>query len=305
MKITYLGTGGAEGFPSVFCECAACKKVRRLGGRNIKTRSCTLIDDVLVDISPDIFSQCAVRGLSLSPVNKIVMTHSHSDHLNTLEIRLRMREMASVLPADREKKLEIYGNRQVGQVIMKAASGDPHVDFSRMEFHEIHAFEQIKVNGLLFTALKANHKKDEESLIYAVNNETGSFLYANDTGVLPEETLEYIHSNHFCFDLVSMDSGRGTLSGDGHMGLSENIALRKRLEEMKAVHNDTGYYLNHFSHMCGMTPDEYQKLVENYGFQLTYDGMVLEMEEEGKYVDNKGCCSESGRDGNNSIESIK
>ena len=278
MKITYLGTGGAEGFPSVFCECAACKKVRRLGGRNIKTRSCTLIDNVLIDLSPDLFMQSVMNGLSLSQVANVVVTHSHTDHLNTLEIRLRMRDMASILEAGQEKKLKIYGNRAVQQVIMDAVSKDCHINPARLEFLEIHAFEKMKVDGLEFISLRANHKNDEESLIYAVQNETGCFLYANDSGVLPEETLAYIHEQGLCFDLVSMDTGRGTLPGDGHMGLTENLWLRRQLEEMGAVHKDTCYYLNHFSHMCGLTPDEYQQMVEQYGFYLTYDGIKLEIE---------------------------
>ena len=61
MEIRYLGTGGAEGFPSIFCQCEACRKVRTLLGKNVKTRSCTLIDQVMIDLSPDIFGNDAVR----------------------------------------------------------------------------------------------------------------------------------------------------------------------------------------------------------------------------------------------------
>ena len=97
MEIRYLGTGGAEGFPSIFCQCEACCKVRTLLGKNVKTRSCTLIDQVMIDLSPDIFSQCINSHVDLSEVNHLVFTHSHSDHLNTTEICFRLREMASVI----------------------------------------------------------------------------------------------------------------------------------------------------------------------------------------------------------------
>lgn len=273
-----MGTGGAEGFPSVFCECSACKKVRQLGGQNVKTRSCTLVDNVLIDLSPDLFMQSVMNHLSLSQVTNVVMTHSHTDHLNTFEIRLRMREMASIIESERKKKLKIYGNRAVQQVIIDAIAKDCHVNPTRLEFKEIHAFERIEVEGLEFTSLRANHKNDEESLIYVIRNETGCFLYANDSGELPKETLAYIREQRFCFDLVSMDTGRGILPGDGHMGLNENLCLRRQLEEMGATHKGTHYYLNHFSHMCGLTPDEYQRVVEKHGFYLTYDGMKLGIE---------------------------
>lgn len=97
VEIRYLGTGGAEGFPSIFCQCEACRKVRMLLGKNVKTRSCTLIDQVMIDLSPDIFSQCINSHVDLSEVNHVVFTHSHSDHLNTTEICFRLREMASVI----------------------------------------------------------------------------------------------------------------------------------------------------------------------------------------------------------------
>ena len=47
IRIRYLGTGAAEGFPAPFCECAACEKVRRLGGKNRKTRcQCVLASNL-------------------------------------------------------------------------------------------------------------------------------------------------------------------------------------------------------------------------------------------------------------------
>ena len=45
MQLIYLGTAAAEGIPGAFCSCAICQEARRLGGRNIRTRSQALIDD--------------------------------------------------------------------------------------------------------------------------------------------------------------------------------------------------------------------------------------------------------------------
>src|SRR5699024_7123072 len=51
MKLTYLGTAAAEGFPALFCNCPACREAARLGGRNIRTRSQALINrDLLLDL---------------------------------------------------------------------------------------------------------------------------------------------------------------------------------------------------------------------------------------------------------------
>ena len=44
---------------------------------------------------------------------------------------------------------------------------------------------------------------------------------------------------------------------------------------MHAVTPNTEYYLNHYSHMCGMIPQEYERLVGQEGFLLTHDGLSV------------------------------
>ena len=102
-----------------------------------------------------------------------------------------------------------------------------------------------------------------------------TLLYANDTGALPEETLDFIEQQNIKFDVVSMDTSRGILDGDTHMGIRENVELREKLRRMHAVTPDTEYYLNHYSHMCGMIPQEYERLVGQEGFLLTHDGLSV------------------------------
>ena len=205
----------------------------------------------------------------------MVFTHSHSDHLNTTEICFRLREMASVIQKKDKEVMEIYGNDAVRDCIMEIIAKDPHVDLTRMRFHRIQKFEPFRIGHLKFTPLKAYHKLDEEALIFVIEDGRSTLLYANDTGALPEETLDFIEQQNIKFDVVSMDTSRGILDGDTHMGIRENVELRERLRRMHAVTPDTEYYLNHYSHMCGMIPQEYERLVDQEGFLLTYDGLSV------------------------------
>ena len=60
MKIKYLGTAAAEGVPAIFCRCEVCRKSKAAGGRNIRTRSQSIIDDrLLLDFG--------IVGTSVSP----------------------------------------------------------------------------------------------------------------------------------------------------------------------------------------------------------------------------------------------
>lgn len=47
---------------------------------------------------------------------------------------------------------------------------------------------------------------DEEALIFVIEDGRSTLLYANDTGALPEETLDFIEQQNIKFDVVSMDT---------------------------------------------------------------------------------------------------
>lgn len=46
MQFQYLGTAAAEGWPAVFCRCKYCLEAQRLGGKNIRTRSQAIVNDI-------------------------------------------------------------------------------------------------------------------------------------------------------------------------------------------------------------------------------------------------------------------
>ena len=90
MKLQYIGTGAAEGFPGMFCRCGACERARKLKGRNIKTRSCAMVNDsVLIDLSPDLYAQSLNLDLELWKVRDLVITHTHADHFDPFFLALR------------------------------------------------------------------------------------------------------------------------------------------------------------------------------------------------------------------------
>ena len=81
MKIQYLGTAAAEGWPGLFCRCEVCRRAREAGGKNIRTRSQALIDDaILMDFPPDTYLHMLRDGLPLPEIRTLLLTHSHQDH---------------------------------------------------------------------------------------------------------------------------------------------------------------------------------------------------------------------------------
>ena len=76
-------------------------------------------------------------------------------------------------------------------------------------------------------------------MIFVIEDGRSTLLYANDTGVFPEETLDFIEQQNIKFDVVSMDTCRGILDGDTHMGIRENVELREKLPQNAC--SDTEY----------------------------------------------------------------
>lgn len=86
IKITLLGTGAAEGIPCFGCECPRCRAARENDDRNVRQRSCFLVQsedqNILIDTPPDIS-----RQLNLSNIHNlsaVFLSHEHYDHIGGL-----------------------------------------------------------------------------------------------------------------------------------------------------------------------------------------------------------------------------
>ena len=77
MKLLYLGTAAAEGWPAPFCQCDNCKAARIKKGKNIRSRPQVLInDDLLMDYGPDTFCHSLQYDLNLDLVKTVLRLHT-------------------------------------------------------------------------------------------------------------------------------------------------------------------------------------------------------------------------------------
>lgn len=272
MKIKYLGTGAAEGWPGIFCGCEYCKNARENGGKDIRTRSSVLINDsVMVDFPPDTYYHAITFGIDLSRLNHLVITHSHGDHFYPGDLQLRRSVFAHL---DENNILEIYGNWEVG-TIMEELLSDSHDLEEYIKFSLVSPFETFQAGDIRVTPLLALHDRSEDCYIYTFEDKKGkSILYGNDTGIFPEATWEYITGIHF--DLVSLDCTMGPSSdGDNHMGIPDNIKVKERLFKIGCADDSTRFILTHFSHNGGLLHDELVQSAKPYGFDVAYDGFEI------------------------------
>ena len=276
MKIHFYGTGASEGVPALFCECKYCRQIKRLGGKNYRTRTCAQIDeDILIDFSMDSYAQVLFRGLNLPNINHMLITHSHEDHLFTTGLMQIMPPMAFY---DRERTLNVYGN---AAVIMKIQAGgeqnrEKEILYDYLKLHTICVGQEFTAGDYRITALPANHDKREDCFIYVICHDGRLLLYGHDSAQFGEEAWRALKA--FRFDCVVLDCTMVEETGvfEGHMGLPDNIAVRERMIREGMATLETKFIATHFVHTFNPVHERIAPIFAEKGFLTSYDGLEIE-----------------------------
>lgn len=281
MKLKYLGTCAAEGFPGMFCSCETCEKARRLGGRNIRTRSQALVDgELLIDFPADTYLHVLNYGLDLRKIKACIITHSHDDHCYAYDFQYRMHGYAYFPDESKKEPLEVYSSYATGAKLRSyfAAICMDESDKNAVHCNNVRAFESFFADGYKITPLKADHDIKTEPLIYIIEKDNKALLYAHDTGYFLPETWDYIEKSNIRFDFVSLDC-TCILDDDAvrnHMGLKTCKEVKDRLLKIKNADEKTVFCVNHFSHNGRLVYDDLVPVAEKLGFKVSYDGAEFE-----------------------------
>lgn len=268
MKLTYLGTAAAEGFPAIFCNCKFCREARRLGGKNIRTRSQALVnEDLLIDFPADSYSHFLRHGIEGDTIKYLLITHSHPDHCYTDDFFMRYWCYAHDL---RVPVLKILCSEEVS---LKFEEKPENVDITVIRPFETAEFGEYRV-----TALPARHMQGEGALIYIIEGEK-TLLYAHDTGYFFDEVFDYIEKRGIKFDMVSLDCTNVNIpisDEDGHMGFPNDGRVLKRLCDIGALDESTVKYVNHFSHNGNPLYSVLEEEAKKIDCLVSYDGCEVD-----------------------------
>lgn len=272
MKITFMGTGAAEGWPAAFCKCEYCTKAWELGGRNIRKRTCTMVDDkILIDMGPDLLSHVHKHRLDLSILDGILITHSHYDHLYPINIKVANPPFAMF-----DKKIKIYANKK-SMAILKD-SIEPNGNFQLIE---VKPFKKFNIGAYTIHPLLATHADDDENAVfYVIERDGKTFLNGNDTGIFPKETWDYLKK--LKLDYVSLDTTMGgfdmrNVTWNSHMNVEIVGNVKEELIKMGIANEKTRFVMNHFSHNGYLSHHELEHEGEKIGIGVAYDGLIIEV----------------------------
>lgn len=269
MKLTYLGTAAAEGFPALFCNCKYCNKARRLGGKNVRTRSQAIInDDLLIDFPADTYSHFLQNGIRGEKIEYLLITHAHSDHFYPKDFFMRCGAYAHDMSA---ANLKVFCPKTVYEAFEKVPEN--------VELNVLKPFQTVDLGQYRVTALPAKHMFGAEAFIYVIQGEK-TLLYAHDTGYFYEEVFEYIEKNKLFFDMVSLDCTNVDIpiSDEGtHMGFPNIERVLERLSVSGAITDETVKYVNHFSHNGNPLHHVLEERANRYGCFVSYDGCKVDI----------------------------
>lgn len=274
MKLTYYGTGGAQGLPALFCDCATCRRAWEKGGKNFMTRSQSLLTDeqgkkLLIDFPPDTYDHVLRFGLDLRGISDLLITHAHGDHLHVDDMTNRHGYRVE-MPED-NPVMTVYGSDVTGQKLADLLSNPK----GRFVFRELKPYETAQVASWECTPLPANHSKELHSLLYVLRRGGASLFYGNDTAYFDAEVWDYLASVP-PMTLVSLDCAfTGLDLHFEHMGIGDCLRTADRMMELGCADEKTRFYLNHFAHFS-MTYDEIADACRDTRLTPAYDGLTVE-----------------------------
>lgn len=275
MKVQFLGTGAAEGFPAEFCSCPACQKVKNKK-KEYRTRSQVLVDGVLsIDFPPEAYMHTLQNGVDLSALPYALITHSHMDHFYAHDFILRGYKYAkSVTPV-----LNLYGNREVSAVFTECTRREMKAEVApHVQMNTVCAYQEFNVGDYRVLTVPARHSLTEEALLYYVEGDKG-YMHFYDTGLLTtDEPFIFLQEHHAKIDIIAFDCTFMEQTGGStarHMGIEDVMQMLDKFKQYGLLQPNAKIVLTHFSHNADPTRRHTKALAKKYGCIAAYDGMTI------------------------------
>ncbi len=268
MEILFCGTAAAEGWPALFCTCAACQEARRRGGKNLRSRAAYMLGErVRVDFGPDSNLHQQKYGLAYERLNHLIVTHSHDDHWFPKDLAYR-RAGFSVVPPE---PLHVWGNAKVEARFVEANGSD--WDKFHLAFHRLTAWQPVDLGeGLTATPVLAAHDRSEECVNFRLESQGRAALLGHDTGWYAAPTWEFLSDKPL--DLLVLDCTYGSEDNQsGHLGCPAVVRMRDALAQRGALASEARCIATHFSHNGGWLHEDLERFFAPHGIEVAWDGL--------------------------------
>lgn len=275
MEVLFLGTGASAGIPMPFSDDKVSEYARKKGGKENRLRTSALIDGVMmIDVSPDITSCAQKYDLRLNALKYLLITHSHSDHLNAEDLAARK---TFKNPNGEIETLKICATETPTEIIkakLKEYNSAETCTFCAPKNRETFAMNQY-----LVTPFSVEHMVSEDCYTYLIEKDGKTFFYCTDSGELLEDTFTYFKETKKRIDVVVFDCTYAFLKENygGHMNLTQVRKMKKRLEEIGALDKKSRVYVTHIAPSGQATHKALVKEAKKSKIKVTYDGLKIKI----------------------------
>lgn len=285
MKLRFLGTSAATGFPNAHCKCQSCSAARAEGGKSIRRMSSAMIDDdLIIDLGPDVDSACRDQGLVLADVEWVLQTHPHADHLQPIHAVGRAASWA----AKDAKPLEWFGAQPtVDAIVNGLGKSAKKMDIvindaeshAKLRLTTIQPWQAFSFGPYRVQTVAANHDPAVDPMLFAIEKNGRRLFWGTDTTSLPADTWPRIAELGWTFDVVVFDHNDGFMreASATHMGSGAALAEYDRMRSLGIVHAETRLYGTHISHHSNSTHEVESAQAQAFGYDIAYDGLVVEI----------------------------
>lgn len=295
MELTFLGTGAANGYPALWCQCPNCNYAREYGGWNLRANACAVVDrEILLDLSPGMFHAAARLGLDLSQAHALLLTHTHGDHYYPDHLLWRRggTEFADLPPEEWVTKrathctpvplLTVYGSRFVRECLALAtewAGGEACMEERFfMRFEPLEPGVRREGKGFAVTAVEGIHGPEKGfAFSYILERDGKTLLYALDTGGFEADQVEILC--RYRYDCVVMEGTFGlcTEADSGHMNTEKCRAWKRFFDERQLWRGQPRFVLSHLAPHWTPPHDVYAPQMAQEGILVAYDGLTLHL----------------------------